>query len=48
MDAFEKELMRRSPLAACVLETADFIFDATLARFHLRPRIADAATKITR
>ncbi len=30
MDAFEKELMRRSPLAACVLETADFIFDATL------------------
>ncbi len=27
MDAFEKELMRRSPLAACVLEMADFVFD---------------------
>jgi hypothetical protein len=30
MDAFEQELMRRSPLAACVLETADFIFDEAL------------------
>jgi Transposase DDE domain len=27
MDAFEMELMRRSPLAACVLEISDFIFD---------------------
>ena len=30
MDAFEEELMRRSPLAACVLETGDFIFDDRL------------------
>lgn len=27
MDAFETELMRRSPLAACVLEISDFIFE---------------------
>jgi hypothetical protein len=27
MDAFSKELMRRSPLAAAVLETCDFLFD---------------------
>jgi len=27
MDAFERELMRRSPLAACVLEACDFVFD---------------------
>ena len=27
MNSFERELMRRSPLAACVLETCDFIFD---------------------
>jgi len=30
MDAFETELMRRSPLAACVLEVSDFIFDDRL------------------
>jgi hypothetical protein len=30
MDAFERELMRRSPLAACVLEVCDFIFDDQL------------------
>lgn len=30
MDAFERELMRRSPLAACVLEVSDFIFDDRL------------------
>lgn len=30
MDAFEAELMRRSPLAACVLETCDYIFDEQL------------------
>ena len=30
MDAFERELMRRSPLAACVLEVSDFIFDQGL------------------
>ncbi len=30
MDAFEQELMRRSPLAACVLEISDFIFDDRL------------------
>ena len=30
MDAFQKELMRRSPLAACVLEVCDFIFDGPL------------------
>lgn len=30
MDAFEQELMRRSPLAACVLEVSDFIFDDRL------------------
>jgi hypothetical protein len=30
MDAFEHELMRRSPLAACVLEISDFIFDEQL------------------
>ena len=29
MTDFERELMRRSPLAACVLETCDFIFDDT-------------------
>src|SRR5204863_3070106 len=27
MDAFERELMRRSPLAACVLEVSDYLFD---------------------
>ena len=27
MDAFERELLRRSPLAACVLEVCDFVFD---------------------
>ena len=32
MDAFEAELMRRSPLAACVLEACDFIFDDRLLR----------------
>jgi hypothetical protein len=26
MDGFERELMRRSPLAACVLESCDFLF----------------------
>ena len=30
MDAFEAELMRRSPLAACVLELSDFVFDDDL------------------
>jgi hypothetical protein len=30
MDAFKAELMRRSPLAACVLEACDFIFDDQL------------------
>lgn len=30
MDAFELELMRRSPLAACVLEMSDYVFDDTL------------------
>jgi len=30
MEAFERELMRRSPLAACVLETCDHIFDDAL------------------
>src|SRR5258706_6938740 len=30
MDAFERELMRRSPLAACVLEMSDFVFDDDL------------------
>jgi Transposase DDE domain len=30
MDAFEQELMRRSPLAGCVLEISDFIFDDRL------------------
>ena len=29
MDAFERELLRRSPLAACVLEVCDFVFDPT-------------------
>lgn len=29
MDSFERELMRRSPLAATVLETCDFVFDDT-------------------
>ena len=28
--AFERELMRRSPLAACVLEVSDYVFDAGL------------------
>jgi Transposase DDE domain len=30
MDAFERELMRRSPLAACVLDVCDHIFDDQL------------------
>ncbi len=30
MDAFERSLMQRSPLAACVLETCDHIFDTAL------------------
>ena len=30
MDAFERELMRRSPLAACVLELSDYLFDGEL------------------
>jgi hypothetical protein len=30
MDAFARELMRRSPLAACVLEMSDFVFDDEL------------------
>ena len=30
VNAFEQELMRRSPLAACVLEISDFIFDDRL------------------
>ena len=30
MDAFERELMRRSPLAACVLEVSDYVFDEQL------------------
>ncbi len=30
MDAFKEELMRRSPLAGCVLEISDFIFDERL------------------
>jgi len=32
MISFEQELMRRSPLAACVLETCDFIFDDAFLR----------------
>ena len=28
--AFERELMRRSPLAACVLEVGDYLFDDAL------------------
>ena len=32
MDAFEKVLMERSPLAGCVLEISDFIFDARLLK----------------
>lgn len=32
MNNFEQELMRRSPLAACVLETCDFIFDDAFLR----------------
>ena len=32
MNDFERELMRRSPLAACVLETCDFIFDEAFLR----------------
>jgi hypothetical protein len=32
MGEFERELMRRSPLAACVLETCDFIFDDAFLR----------------
>jgi len=32
MNQFERELMRRSPLAACVLETCDFIFDDAFLR----------------
>jgi hypothetical protein len=35
MDAFERELMRRSPLAACVLEMSDHVFDdAMLDRIY--------------
>jgi DDE family transposase len=30
MGAFERELMRRSPLAACVLEVSDYLFDGGL------------------
>ena len=30
MDAFERELMRRSPLAACVLELSDYVLDERL------------------
>lgn len=30
MDAFERELMKRSPLAGAVLEISDFVFDDTL------------------
>ena len=30
MDAFERELIRRSPLAACVLETCDYMLDDAL------------------
>lgn len=30
MDEFERELMRRSPLAGCVLEISDFLFDKQL------------------
>lgn len=32
MEAFERELMRRSPLAGCVLEISDFLFDDRLLR----------------
>src|SRR6185503_56416 len=32
MKDFERELMRRSPLAACVLETCDFIFNDAFLR----------------
>ena len=32
MNEFERELMQRSPLAACVLETCDFIFDDAFLR----------------
>jgi len=32
MDAFDVELMRRSPLAACVLEVCDFIFEERLLK----------------
>jgi hypothetical protein len=32
MNDFQRELMRRSPLAACVLETCDFIFDNAFLR----------------
>ena len=32
MDAFQRELMRRSPLAGCVLEVSDFIFDDDLLK----------------
>ena len=32
MGEFERELMRRSPLAACVLETCDFIFNDAFLR----------------
>ena len=32
MNDFERELMRRSPLAACVLETCDFVFDDAFLR----------------
>ena len=30
MEAFQNELMRRSPLAACVLEVSDYIFEDQL------------------
>lgn len=30
MDAFQRELLRRSPLASCVLEVSDYLFDRSL------------------
>lgn len=30
MDAFQKELLKRSPLASCVLEVSDYLFDQAL------------------
>jgi hypothetical protein len=32
MNSFEQELMRRSPLAGCVLEVCDFLFDEAFVR----------------